>query len=262
MSKKITTVKSGRTPLTKKQKSIVAAIIAVTVIAVIAGITVLGLYLNGTFEKEEPQLWTRDADNGFKKHYVTGGTYPGTYAIMTVNDGKDDYFLEFLLMPEYAPITVNNFILYAEEGFYDGTVIHRIVPSTYTFQGGGYTYDDTNGYVEKDATRDAIDGEFQSNPTGDYSYNKLSHFAGTISMARSSNKNSATSQFFISWANYPEWDGDYAAFGFLVDPADVEIVKRLGTETKTDSNGYPKNPITITKVEIKTLPENPNAEEN
>lgn len=254
--------RTGKKEFTKKEKRIITAIIAVIVAAVIAAVTVVGLYFGGVFDEEETAyLRTRDADKGFKKHYVTGGVYPGTYAIMTINDGTDDYVLEFLLMPEYAPITVNNFILYAEEGFYEGTVIHRIVTSSYTFQGGGYTYDAESGYTAKKATRDAINGEFASNPTGDYSYNKLSHFAGTISMARTTNKNSATSEFFISWENYPTWDGDYAAFGFLVDNADVRTVKKIALAAQTDTNGRPKKPITITKVEIKDLPEKDGGQE-
>lgn len=247
---------------TKKEKRIITAIIAVIVIAVIAAVTVVGLYFGGVFdEKESPFLWTRDADKGYKKHYVTGGVYPGTYAIMTLNDGETDYALEFLLMDNYAPITVENFVTYANEGFYDGTVIHRIVTSTYTFQGGGYTYDAEGGYKTKKATHDAIRGEFASNPTGNYSYNKLSHFAGTISMARTTNKNSATSEFFISWENYPTWDGDYAAFGFLVDNADVQAVKNMALNAKLNSNGQPRKPITITKVEIKDLPEKDGGQE-
>ena len=242
---------------TKKEKRIITAIIAIIVIAVIAAVTVVGLYFGGVFEEEEiATLRTRDADKGFKKHYISGnGVYPGTYAAMTITDGEKEYVLEFLLMEEYAPITVENFIAYAEEGFYDGTVIHRIVTSTYTFQGGGYTYDEEGKYVEKKATRDPIKGEFSSNPTGDYSYNKLSHFAGTISMARTNNKNSATSEVFISWKNYPGWDGDYAAFGFLVDNADVQAVKEIALAAQTNSNDRPNKPITVTKVEIKRLPE-------
>ena len=80
-------------------------------------------------------------------------------------------------------------------------------------------------------------------------------------MARTTNKNSATSEFFISWENYPTWDGDYAAFGFLVDNADVQAVKNMALNAKLNSNGQPRKPITITKVEIKDLPEKDGGQE-
>ena len=252
---------------TKKQKTIVICLVVVIALALVAGVVVVSLYATGAFEKEGATLHSRDVDNGFKKYFVTGGTYPGTYAVMTLNDGEKDYVIEILLMPEYAPKTVNNFIQYAEEGFYEGTVIHRIVPDTYTFQGGGYTYADGK-YSKKTATHDAIVGEIKNNTSGNYEKNTISHFAGSISMARqganaSSSKqtkdaayNSATSEFFLSWKNYPSWDGDYAAFGFIVDSEDVQAIKTLGETTEIDESGYPLSALTITKVEIKVVPEN------
>lgn len=238
--------------ISKKEKIIIRILIAVIALGVVAGIVVGALYGAGVFEKETPTLQVKDAEKGFKKYYVSGGTLPGLYAVMTINDGQKDYDLEILLMKDLAPITVNNFIRYAEDGFYNGTAFHRIVPSTYTFQGGGFTYE--NGtYTQKTATYDAIRGEFASNPTGEYDYNVLSHFAGTISMARANDKNSATSQFFFSWASFPGWDGDYAAFGFLVNKEDVLTLKRLGENAQTNENDQPISPITITKVEIKEI---------
>lgn len=252
--------------ITKQQKIIIICLAIVIALAIIAGVVVLSLYLTGTFEKEQATLKTRDADNGFKKYYVTGGTVEGTYAVMTLNDGEKDYEIEILLLPEYAPKTVNNFIQYAEEEFYDGTVIHRIVPENYTFQGGGYTYTDGK-YNKKPSTHDAIVGEFRNNTSGDYSKNTISHFAGTISMARQGAQstatktvkeaayNSATSEFFISWNNAPMWDGDYAAFGFIVDSEDVRAIKTIAENAKlTDEK--PDSPITITQIRIKKLPEN------
>lgn len=243
-------------PLTKKNKIIILVLSIVIALGVIAGVVMGILYGVGAFEKKVPTLHEKDAANGFKRYYVTGGTYPGTYAVMTINDGEKDYEIEILLMKDLAPITVNNFIQYVEEGFYDGTVIHRIVPDTYTFQGGGKTYQ--NGkYVSKSGTHDAIKGEFLKNLTAEpedkYAYNILSHFAGTISMARTNNVNSATSEFFISWNNYPAWDGNYAAFGFIVDVEDVLAIKKMGETAQTDEDEQPKSPITITKIEIKEV---------
>lgn len=249
----------------KKQKAVVVCLLCVIALALAAGAVVLSLYLTGAFEKETAALKVRDADNGFKKYYVTGGTYPGTYAVMTLTDGEKEYEIEILLMKDYAPITVNNFIQYVEDGFYDGTVIHRIVPDTYTFQGGGYTYDN-GSYVRKVTTKDAIKGEFRNNTSGKYDYNIISHFAGSISMARqgasaSSTKtvkegayNSATSEFFISWNNYPAWDGDYAAFGFIVDSEDVRAIQAIALNANLEDE-RPETPITVTKMIIKNIPE-------
>ena len=249
--KPVETAKTEKKTMSKKTKTLVVMFSVVIALAVVAGIVLISLNAAGVFEKEKPTLWMRDAANGYKKHYVTGGTLPGTYAVMTVECGEKKVDAEILLMKNYAPITVNNFIAYAEEGFYDGTVIHRIVPETFTFQGGGYVYNEETGkYVSKSATRDAIRGEFASNPTGEYDYNKLSHFAGTISMARTNDKNSATSQFFISYGNYPAWDGDYAAFGFIVDSEDVKAIKEIAESVQLDASGYPKTPVKITKVKI------------
>lgn len=243
-------VTEPKKPISKKEKTVIWILSVVIALGVIAGVVLGALYGAGAFEKETPTLHVKSAENGYKKYYVTGERVPGVYAVMTITDGTETYDLDILLMKDLAPITVNNFIRYAEDGFYDGTAFHRIVPTTYTFQGGGFTYEKETGYKEKKATYDAIRGEFASNPTGEYEYNILSHFAGTISMARTNDKNSATSQFFFSWASYPAWDGDYAAFGFLVDLEDVLVLKRLGENAKTDENDRPISPITITKVEI------------
>lgn len=256
---------TAKKTFTNKQKIIVICLCVVLALALVAGIVVVSLYATGAFEKEGAALRVRDADNGFKKYYVTGEGYPGTYAVMTLNDGEKDYEIEILLLAEYAPKTVNNFIQYAEENFYDGTVIHRIVPGTYTFQGGGYVYQDSS-YTKKVATHDPVVGEFRNNTSGNYSYNTISHFAGSISMARqgaaaSSTKavkesayNSATSEFFISWNNYPTWDGDYAAFGFIVDNEDVRAIKEIAEKAELEDE-RPTSPITVTKVTIKSIPE-------
>ena len=251
--------------ITKKQKTIIIVLSAALAALLVAGIVILSLALTvGLGNKSDTGvLRTRDVGNGFKKFYVEGGTYPGLYAVMTIQAGEEERDVEILLLPEYAPITVNNFIQYVNEDFYDGTVFHRIVDGTTAFQGGGYTYEadeeGTYSYKVKTATHDAIKGEFK-NGTGDYAYNIISHFAGTISMARANDKNSATSGFFFIWDKCTSYDGDYAAFGFIVDPEDVRFVRSVASAAKetatTSSDGSfvnPKPPITVTKVEIKDL---------
>ena len=230
-------------------KKAIIVVIAVTLVAIIAGITVLSLYLGGAFEKDVATLYKKNAKTpGFYKYYIDGGELPGTYATMTFEYKGEEFSVDIYLLKDLAPITVNNFIAYADSGFYDNTVIHRIVTSTFTFQGGGYTYYE-GGYKVKTATRDPIVGEFVNN--GDkYSYNNISHFAGSISTARTSVKDSATSQWFISYEDYTGWDGDYAAFGFIVNGEGVQKIKEIAIGAEMGTNGYPKDVITLKKVTI------------
>ena len=128
------------------------------------------------------------------------------YVVFTVkNFGK----ITVELLPEYAPITVEHFIEVVNSGFYSGTTFHRIL-SDFMIQGGAPKSDSPS--------ISPIVGEFASNG---YTENTLSHERGVISMARTSAPNSATTQFFICNADYPSLDGQYAAFGRVVDGMDV-----------------------------------------
>ena len=152
------------------------------------------------------------------------------------------------LFAKEAPVTVINFLQYVAEDFYKGTVIHRV--STNVVQGGGYVY--RNGtYEAKAATHDPIVGEFASNNKT----NNVSHTAGTISMARTSNnKNSATSQFFFCPVDSTGWDGDYAAFGRVVDESSLAAIKRMSNvqhrASMSDGSGEPIDAIIIKSVKI------------
>lgn len=144
------------------------------------------------------------------------------------------------LYPDYAPISVSNFLRYVEEGFYVGTCIHRM--AIYVVQGGGYTFNESLGFQKK-AAHDAITGEFASNGID----NPVPHTAGAISMARMGENpeynitaemanNSATSEFFfcpIDMSSY--WDGSYAAFGHVVSDADLRVVQKIATMNVEDS---------------------------
>lgn len=110
------------------------------------------------------------------------------------------------LYPEIAPKTVENFIKLVKESFFDGTIFHRVIPG-FMVQGG----DGING---KQA--DSIVGEFTSNGFE----NNLKHERGVLSMARTMVPNSASSQFFIMVENSPHLDGDYAAFGKVIEGMD------------------------------------------
>ena len=124
-----------------------------------------------------------------------------------------------------APITVNNFVKLANEGFYDGLTFHRII-SGFMIQGGDPLGNGTGGSSQ------TIKGEFSSNGVK----NDLSHTRGVLSMARSSLPNSASSQFFIMHEDGPFLDGSYAAFGKVTEG--IEIVDAICEKTPVqDDNG-------------------------
>ena len=131
-----------------------------------------------------------------------------------LSDGKE---IKVELMPEYAPISVANFLKLVEEKFYDGVVFHRIIQN-FMIQTGGYYIDDMT-LCEKEKVQE-IKGEFKSNGVN----NELKHTVGTISMARTSIKDSASSQFFICSVDCPHLDGEYAAFGRCVDEESIQNV--------------------------------------
>ncbi len=144
------------------------------------------------------------------------------------------------LDPTVAPISVTNFVALAESGFYDGLTFHRIIDG-FMIQGGDPLGTGTGGSDEK------IKGEFSANGVE----NDLSHVRGTISMARSSAMDSASSQFFIVHQDSTYLDGQYAAFGTVTDGMDVvdAICDAVQTE---DSNGTvaAANQPVITSVTI------------
>ena len=242
--------------LTKKQK--LTAILVPVIVVVLIGVLFLGLGLGGVFSKKAV-IYSRNATTpGFYKYYMENGYVSGKYVEMTITYEEKDYELLIYMCEEQAPITTKNFMDYVEEGFYVGTAFHRIVKDTYTFQGGSYEYetleDDNYSYTLKESTHNPIVGEFANNKINNktpYAYNTVSHFAGTISMARTTDKDSATSGFFFSWNDYPNWDGDYAAFGFIVNTDSIQDLKNIATEVELNSE-RPTSPIVITKVEVVT----------
>ena len=124
-----------------------------------------------------------------------------------------------------APITVENFISLAKDGFYDGLTFHRIIAG-FMIQGGDPDGNGTGG------SKKTIKGEFSDNGVE----NNISHTRGVISMARSSDPDSASSQFFIVHQDSPSLDGKYAAFGHVT--SGMEIVDAICADTPVeDSNG-------------------------
>lgn len=154
---------------------------------------------------------------------VDASALEGTKAVIDVKDyGK----ITVELYPQYAPKTVANFVKLAESGFYDGLTFHRIMEG-FMIQGGDPKGNGTGGSDEN------IVGEFSANG---FTQNTLSHKRGVISMARSNDMNSASSQFFIVHKDSTFLDGQYAAFGEVTDGMDV--VDKIATDAKpVDGNG-------------------------
>ena len=145
------------------------------------------------------------------------------------------------LYPEIAPNTVNNFISLVKQGFYDVIIFHRVIKG-FMIQGG-----DPEG-TGMGGPGYSIKGEFSSNGFE----NNLKHSAGVLSMARSMMPNSAGSQFFVMHKDSPHLDGDYAAFGKVIEG--MEVVDKIA-ETVTDSSDRPKEEQKMKKVTVDTFGE-------
>ena len=143
------------------------------------------------------------------------------------------------LYPEVAPNTVNNFISLINKGFYDGVIFHRVIPG-FMIQGGDPQGTGTGGPGY------SIRGEFTSNRF----LNELKHTRGVLSMARTMDPNSAGSQFFIMHEDAPHLDGEYAAFGKVVEG--MEAVDRIAA-ARTNYNDKPRINQTMKKVTVETF---------
>lgn len=160
---------------------------------------------------------------------------------IAVIDVKDYGTITVELYPDVAPITVANFKKLVNEHFYDGLTFHRII-NGFMIQGGDPLGNGTGGSDEN------IKGEFANNGVA----NNLSHTRGVISMARSMDFNSASSQFFIMHQDTPSLDGQYAAFGMVTDGMDV--VDKIAENTPVeDGNGTvaPENQPVINSIVMK-----------
>ncbi len=150
-----------------------------------------------------------------------------------MSDGKQ---IKVELLPEHAPNTAANFRSLAAKGFYDGLIFHRVI-SGFMIQGGCPSGSGTGGPGY------GIKGEFKANGVD----NKLLHKRGVLSMARSAKFDSAGSQFFIMHADAPYLDGQYAAFGRVVEGMDV--VDAIASQ-ETDYSDRPKTPQVIKKMTV------------
>ena len=144
---------------------------------------------------------------------------------------KDGGVMKAELYPEIAPITVKNFVDLAAKGFYNGLIFHRVIPG-FMIQGG-----DPQG-TGMGGPGYTIKGEFSANGVR----NDLKHTRGVLSMARAYDPDSAGSQFFIMHENSPHLDGQYAAFGKVIEG--IEVVDKIAS-VKTDYNDKPLEPVVI-----------------
>ena len=141
------------------------------------------------------------------------------------------------LYPELAPLTVANFLKLIEEKFFDGLIFHRVIKG-FMLQGGGYD----ERMQEKRAA--PIRGEFAANG---FRQNTLKHVRGVLSMARTSDPNSASSQFFIMHKDCPQLDGKYAAFGTVTKG--IEVVDAIAS-VQTNFYDAPLEKVTIKSIKI------------
>jgi cyclophilin family peptidyl-prolyl cis-trans isomerase len=148
------------------------------------------------------------------------------------------------LFPKEAPVTVENFLRYVDDGFFDGTIFHRIVPG-FVIQGGGLTADFSNKQTRAPISNEAKNG--------------LKNTRGTLSMARTSDINSATSQFFVNLTDNAFLDNSardygYAVFGRVTEGMDViDKIAKVGTGRRKGYTDAPLEDVVITSA--RRLPE-------
>ena len=155
---------------------------------------------------------------------------------ITMSDGR---VMKGELYPEVAPQSVGNFTALANSGFYDGLTFHRVIPG-FMIQGG-----DPKG-IGIGGPGYCIKGEFAANGFN----NPLKHTYGVLSMARSMMPDSAGSQFFIMTSDSPHLDGQYAAFGKVIEG--IEAVDHV-CDVRTDWSDRPRIPQVMKKVTVETF---------
>ncbi len=169
---------------------------------------------------------------------AAGAQAPAPRVVFETSEGR----IVVELAPQKAPKTVENFLSYVKRGHYDGTVFHRVIPG-FMVQGGGFTAD-----MKEKPTRGTIALE---------SRNGLKNERGTLAMARRSDPDSASAQFFINVVDnarldYPNPDGNgYAVFGKVVEGMDVvDKIRAAPTGTRGPHENVPVAPITIKTARV------------
>ncbi len=145
------------------------------------------------------------------------------------------------LYPDKAPNTVKNFIELIEKDFFTGMIFHRVIKG-FMIQGGGFD----EAFRQKEA--EAIKGEFMANG---FMQNDLRHTRGVLSMARTADPNSASSQFFVMHKDAPHLDAQYAGFGKVTEGLDVlDKIASVKTGRMGWYDDVPKTPVVIDRIEI------------
>ena len=218
--KKKVSVRARKAAMSKKSRKKLLIALGIAAVAVIATIIILTIVV--------PNVGKKPASDVRKPRV----------AINIKDYGQITVELE----PSQAPITVDNFLKLVNDGFYDGLTFHRIMEG-FMMQGGDPEGTGMGGAEEQ------IKGEFSDNGVD----NTLSHTRGTISMARSQPMDSASSQFFIMHADNKGLDGQYAAFGHVIEGMDVvDAVCTDSTAVVTDNNGTvpPESQPIITSIKV------------
>ena len=161
---------------------------------------------------------------------------PNPTFVITMADGRE---MKGELYPDIAPQSVGNFIALANSGFYDGLIFHRVIPG-FMIQGGDPKGTGMGGPGYR------IKGEFAMNGVN----NPLKHTYGVLSMARSMMPDSAGSQFFIMTSDSPHLDGQYAAFGKVLEGMDVADAI---VSVKRDRMDKPLEPQTMKSIRVETF---------
>ena len=198
---------------------------------VVALLMLVSIVLTGCGTSEEEDADKKNAGN---TDYAADVKEKPVVTITMANDEK----IVIELDPTVAPNTVANFVSLVEEGYYDGLIFHRVIPG-FMIQGGD---PDGNGSGGPEYT---IEGEFSSNGFE----NDLKHERGVISMARTQDPNSAGSQFFIMVEESPNLNGEYAAFGKVIEG--METVDAI-VAVERDNKDKPLEDQQMKTVEVDT----------
>lgn len=202
------------------------------IIIIVILLSLVGMAFYGNTINDKEQVPIEEAEN------QNVADYKHSVATIEMENGNK---IVVELYDDEAPITVENFIKLAEEGFYNGLTFHRTIPD-FMVQGGDPSGDGTGGSSEK------IKGEFLANGVGNY----ISHKTGTISMARSKDYNSASSQFFITVADRTELDGNYAGFGRVIEGME-EVYNIVNSEVITRDKGAEGQDKPVNPPKIRTI---------
>ena len=220
--------------MTKKNPNtkyfIAIGVMAALIIAIVVVMLLPYMTANKTQEYKLPETSTEESQTN------TGEVdkSDATKVEFTMTDGQK-FTME--VYPHVAPITVENFLKLVNEGFYNGLTFHRVIDG---FMAQGGAFDPVN---QSNDPAESIKGEFASNGVE----NNLSHQRGVVSMARTNEPNSASSQFFICYADASFLDGEYAAFGYVTEG--METVDSF-LSAGTDASDKPLKDVVIESAKV------------